>query len=133
VQIVKNMLRLLNRDGWPTASSRRLSFFMSGAVIRADSRSGPRLGLTGRHRDWRGPGAVHLLQFRPSGRSPARNRAHGCQKDDDQQNVWRHLVLHGAPPQLSTAIAAALPCFVAGLPGTYDAMNSGNWRHPPDR
>jgi hypothetical protein len=21
----------------------------------------------------------------------------------------------------------------AGLPGIYDAMNSGGWRHPPDR
>jgi len=99
VQIVKNVLRLLSGDGWPTPGSRRPGHLRSGAVMGAGSRSGPGLDLTGRGRDWRWSGAGHALRLRPPGGSQARDRARGCQNDDGQQNGWRHLVLHGAPPQ----------------------------------
>src|SRR5215471_20292786 len=110
VQLVKDMLDLLNGTGWTARKGRGPGRFTPCAVIGAGGFSGLRLALIGHHHDRRGFGNGHPMWLRSPGRSPERKRSNRCGKNDGQRNVRGHPVLHGAPPYLSTAIAAVLPC-----------------------
>jgi hypothetical protein len=134
VQLVKDVLRLVNGAGWPAGGSWRPGHVTPGAVMRAGSDSALRLALawTGQHRDRRGSGARRLRWLRSPGRRPERNRGH-CRQDEGQRKVRRHQVLQGAPPRLSTAIAALWRCllgrFVPALAAPRPAAGGGRLGH----
>jgi hypothetical protein len=114
VQLVKDVLHLVNPTGWPARGSWQPGHLTPGAIMPAWADGGLRPALTGHHRDRRSSGARGLRRLRSPGRSPERNRSHR-QQDEGQRNVRRYQILHGAPPQLSTAAAAVLPCFLGWL------------------
>ena len=122
VQLVKDVLSLVDGIGWSARVSWRPGHFTPGAVIPAGSDSGSRLALAGYHRDRRGCGAGRL---RPPGHSPERNCGHRRKQDEGQRNFGRHQVLHGAPPRLSTAIAAIVPCFLLVRPACPGRLGPG--------
>jgi hypothetical protein len=113
VQLVKDALSLVNGTGWPARVSWRPGHFTPGAVMPAgsDSGLGLALALAGVHRERRGSG-----RRRSPDRSPQRNRGQRCEKDEGQRYVRRYQVPHGAPPRLSTAIAAVVARFLLVRP-----------------
>ena len=127
MQLVKDVLRLVNGTGRPARGSRRPGHFTPGAVMRAGNDSGLQLALTltGHHRDRRGPGAGgsggsgRLAAARSATAATAARRTRASGTFGAIRFFMARL--------LSYRLRLPQSCLVswAGVPGTYDAVNTG--------
>ena len=133
VQLVENVLHLIDGTFWPARGARWPDHCVSAAVPRAGSHSGPRPALIGRHRDRRGFGAGHPARLGSPGRGAEQDRGHRAKTTmaSGMFGAIRFFMARLLSYELRS-LQSCLACW-AGLPGTYDVMNSGCRRRPGGR